>query len=265
MIYCNLKGGLGNMMFQIAATISLSIDRKDKCSFPNLVDHLNYLNQDKTYNPNLNHANEYLNIFKKLMNDKFTTNPIYIKYPFEFVDITLPKGSILIDGFFQNEKYFKKNKNEVIQMFDFEGVCGEYVKNKYKFLNNKITSIHIRRGDYLKYPNHHPPQTLDYYKKAIDLLKKETDLFLIFSDDILWCKENLHLDNIIYIENEKDYNELYLMSLCKNNIISNSSFSWWGAWLNNDPDKIVIGPKIWFGNAIKHNTDGILPENWIKM
>ena len=90
-------------------------------------------------------------------------------------------------------------------------------------------------------------------------------MFVIFSDDIEWCKKNLNISDSLYIENEKDYIEMYLMSLCRNNIISNSSFSWWGAWLNNYQSKIVIGPSKWFGNSINHNTGDILPENWIKL
>jgi len=265
MIYCNLKGGLGNMMFQIATSISLSIDKDDQCSFPNLMDQINYLNSENTYNPNLNHANEYLTIFKNLKTVKITDNPFYVEYPFHFDDKILPDGSVLIDGFFQSEKYFLKNKSEIIKTFNFDEVCGEYIKNTYDFLNKNTTSIHVRRGDYLKYPNHHPPQTLDYYHRSIDILKEKTEVFVIFSDDILWCKENIKLDNVIYIDREKDYIELYLMSLCENNIIANSSFSWWGAWLNNNPNKVVIGPNIWFGDAIRHNTNDILPESWIKI
>lgn len=92
-----------------------------------------------------------------------------------------------------------------------------------------------------------------------------TDLFIVFSDDIEWCEENLPKDNFYYIKNEKDYIELYLMSMCNNNITCNSSFSWWGAWLNKKEDKKVIGPKIWFGSAINHNTDDIIPQSWIKL
>jgi hypothetical protein len=107
-------------------------------------------------------------------------------------------------------------------------------------------------------------QTIEYYNKSIEHLKDITDLFIVFSDDIEWCKNNIKSENIIYIQDEKDYIEIYLMSLCDNNIISNSSFSWWGAWLNRNENKIVIGPKIWFGSEIQHNTSDILPEKWVK-
>jgi hypothetical protein len=172
----------------------------------------------------------------------------------------------MIDGFFQSEKYFAHHRKLVIDFFDFSFINKKYIDENYTYITDKkCTSIHIRRGDYLKFPNHHPTQTIDYYYDSIEILKNNTDLFVIFSDDIQWCKENLKLENILYIEDEKDYIELYLMSLCDNNIISNSSFSWWGAWLNENPRKKVIGPLKWFGDAIQHKTGDILPENWIKI
>jgi hypothetical protein len=88
---------------------------------------------------------------------------------------------------------------------------------------------------------------------------------ILFSNDIDWCKKNLILDGkeLIYIENNFDYIDLWMMSLCENNIIANSSFSWWGAWLNKNNNKIVVAPKKWFGNALQHNTKDLYPEKWI--
>lgn len=261
MIYCNLKGGLGNMLFQIAATKSFSIDNKTNYSFPNLTQHLNYLDSDGFYNPSLKHSFEYLNIIKDLTSTPITSQIKMITFPFEYIKLDVG-DNVLIDGFFQSEKYFSHNREEILKMFNFDFD----LSNKYNFFNNdKTTAIHIRRGDYVKHPNHHPTQSLEYYLKAIELLKNDTDLFVIFSDDINWCKQNIKLEKSIYIEDEKDYIELYLMSKCSNNIISNSSFSWWGAWLNENTDKKVIGPAKWFGGAITHNTNDVLPENWLKI
>jgi hypothetical protein len=266
MIYCNLKGGLGNMLFQIAATKSISIDNNTKCSFPNLNSHLEYLNSDDTHNPNLKHSNEYLKLFKNLNTELPTENINTIEYPFEFINKEIGNENIFIDGFFQSEKYFKHNRKEILKLIDFSFISKNYINEKYNFIGNKkTTSIHIRRGDYVNYPNIHPTQSLEYYKQSIDILKDKTDLFIVFSDDINWCKENLILENIVYIDDEKDYIELYLMSLCDNNITANSSFSWWGGWLNENPNKIVIGPLKWFGNDIHHNKGDILPNNWIKL
>lgn len=264
MIYCYLKGGLGNMLFQIAATKSMAIDLNIECSFPNLNHHLKTLDDDKFYNPKLNHAFEY----KLLLSNLLTVSPnslipVY-NFPFHYIELEVKNNSI-VDGFFQSEKYFKHNRDKILNFLNSKEIL-ELIKNKYDYvLNTNCTSIHIRRGDYLKLSNHHPTQNLDYYNDAINLVINKTDNFIIFSDDIDWCKKNLKLDKAIYIDDEKDYIELYLMSLCKNNIIANSSFSWWGAWLNDNINKTVIGPKNWFGNSIQHNTNDILPESWIKI
>ena len=264
MIYCYLKGGLGNMLFQIAATKSFSIDIKTDCSFPNLTNHLKFLNEDQTYNPKLNYAFEYESLLTKL-NSTSPTKPLSTyNFPFHYVN-PIMKDEIIIDGFFQSEKYFKHNRESILNFLNFE-VISHLVKEKYNnIINNNSTSVHIRRGDYVRLPSHHPLQTKEYFNSSINLLKNKTDNFVIFSDDIDWCKKNIEIDNCIFIENEKDYIELYLMSQCKNNIISNSSFSWWGAWLNNKDDKVVIAPKIWFGQKITHKTEDIIPNSWTKL
>ena len=264
MIYCNLKGGLGNMLFQIAAAKSFAIDNETDCSFPNLDRHLGYLNSEKTYNPSLSHSFEYRDIFKNLTCTPSDT-PITITFPLHYSKLKFPSDNLIVDGFFQSEKYFKHNREEIIGYLNFNDIK-DIISEKYgDILNQRTTSIHVRRGDYVRHPNHHPTQSIDYYKDSILSLQSITETFVVFSDDIEWCKNNLKNDNIIYIEGEKDYIELYLMSLCDNNIISNSSFSWWGAWLNKNNNKVVIGPKKWFGSAINHDTSDIIPEVWIKI
>lgn len=263
MIYCNLAGGLGNILFQIAATKSMSIDKDTDCSFPNFYEHISIVND---HNPHFKYAFEYLDFLKNLKTEKPTLSLKSYNYPFEYINYNIPDNNFFINGYFQSEKYFKHNREAIIEYCCNFSIYDSIINQKYNFVKNKkCTSIHVRRGDYLKYPNHHPTQTIQYYLSAIEILKDETELFIIFSDDIEWCKNNIKIDNAIYIENEKDYIDIYLMSLCQNNIICNSSFSWWGAWLNNNKNKIVIGPKMWFGSAITHNTSDIMPENWIKI
>ena len=131
--------------------------------------------------------------------------------------------------------------------------------------NENTCSIHVRRGDYLNSPNHHPTQNMNYYMRAIKEMPKDS-VFLIFSDDIKWCKENFPNlpEKFIFVEGNKDYEDLHLMTHCKNNIIANSTFSWWGAWLNSNSDKIVVAPKKWFGPALKNNdTKDLYCEGWI--
>ena len=252
------------MLFQIAATKSLSIDNNTECSFPNLHSHLHYLNSDSTYNPSLKHGSEYMTILTNLQSSPTTTSNV-ARYPFTYVQSPPFDNDVIIDGFFQSEKYFVHNRKEILDFIKPTQEIIDIINEKYgDIVNGKSTSIHVRRGDYVNHPNHHPVQSIEYYNNAIDSLKDKTDNLVVFSDDIEWCKINLKTDGIIYIDNEKDYIELYLMSLCDNNIISNSSFSWWGAWLNENKNKIVIGPNKWFGAAINHDTSDIIPESWIK-
>lgn len=266
MIYCDLKGGLGNMMFQIAACLSLAKDKDTEAIFPNLKIHLHYLNEEKEYNPNMNYSHEYLslNIFKNLKSIKKDNSIKIYSFPFNYKNIKLESSDAIIDGFFQTEKYFKNNEKLIRESFKIDEFILDKINEKYKNILEikNTTSIHIRRGDYLKFKNHHTSLSLDYFRNAIDLTKNDTSKYIIFSDDIEWCKTKFQGNKFVFIENEKDYIELYLMSLCKNNIISNSSFSWWGAWLNLNENKIIISPKQWFGELIKEDDSDIIPENW---
>jgi hypothetical protein len=264
MIYCNLKGGLGNILFQIAATKSYAIDIGVEASFPNLVQQLKLINDDSVYNPLIKHGFEYEIIFKNLLRES-PINAKIVKFPFEYIEHKVNDNTI-IDGFFQSEKYFNHNRKKILELLNIPSEIKEIIDGKYKdILNHKTVSIHIRRGDYVRHPNHHPTLDIEYYDKAVSFFGEDVNL-VVFSDDIDWCKRSLkYNNNTIYIDNEKDYIELYLMSLCDHNIIANSSFSWWGAWLNKNENKMVIGPKKWFGNAIQHNTDDIIPSSWIKI
>jgi hypothetical protein len=133
-------------------------------------------------------------------------------------------------------------------------------------------SIHIRRGDFSKKAEtnlYHGILSSDYYKQAIEIIssKINSPKFYIFSDDINWAKENLIVPEAVYASGQiskTHFEDLYLMSQCHHNIIANSSFSWWGAWLNDNPEKIVIAPKNWFNKGPK-DTQDIIPGDWIKI
>ena len=138
-----------------------------------------------------------------------------------------------LTGYFQNELYFKDFESQIKQLFSIEDSCIHYINNKYgDILGKGSMSIHIRRGDYLMLPEH-PVCNLDYYSEAMGVVQKQDRIsnILIFSDDIEWCKANItdFQDKITYVEDEEDYIELWMMSLCNHNIIANSTFSWWGA------------------------------------
>jgi len=253
MLSCNLFGGLGNYLFQVAATHSLSIDNNDFCVF----------NDKNSYTVH-KHFNTYTsNIFRNLKISEENFTLLYNEPFFQFKKIPYQKN-LKLSGYFQSEKYFNHNRNSILDLFSIDDNSKNYIKNKYDdILNKKTCSVHVRRGDYLNLPNHHPVCSLDYYNKTIEMM--DVDLFLVFSDDIEWCRKNFIGDKFIFIDENPDYIDIWLMSLCDNNIIANSSFSWWGAWLNQNENKTVIAPKQWFGSAIQHNTNDLIPETWLRL
>lgn len=262
MIYCNIKGGLGNVLFQLATGISFAIEHKTEFSVSNFDWHINYLNSEKEFNPGLSHAEEYNFFFKNINKRKHPDGILFIQYPFTFFDDSRLNNDCLIEGYFQSEKYFKNNRKIILHQFKlpFEKRLTSLFKYPV-FFKKKLTSIHVRRAGYLTSPIHYN-QDIKYYEEAIQKLDSSTDKFIVFSDDITWCKENFKGNKFIFIENQKDYVEIYLMSKCTNNIISNSTFSWWGAWLNEHKNKIVISPKNWF-KTNDLSTEDLIPENWI--
>jgi hypothetical protein len=160
-------------------------------------------------------------------------------------------------GYYQCEKYFKHRREEIINLFR---PAEKFIPsiNKYSHLFGHI-SLHVRRGDYVHTQHTHPLQTIEYYTTAISLLPKELQI-LVFSDDVLWCRENFIGERYVFIE-EMDYISIYLMAKMNHHIIANSSFSWWGAWMSDW--KKVIAPKKWF-NCCLSDKD-IVPETWIKV
>ena len=176
-------------------------------------------------------------------------------------------------GYWQSEKYFQFI--EAIIRADF--VFKQAMSNSNQLIANQIeqsnaVSLHVRRGDYANNPltaATHGLCSMDYYMQAIQHIGEcvYEPNFFIFSDDIVWVKENLKINfPCFYVDGnygEESYNDMRLMSLCKHHIIANSSFSWWGAWLNQYAGKIVIAPNKWFA----HDTDvkDLLPESWVKL
>jgi len=178
-----------------------------------------------------------------------------------------------LKGYFQSEKYFENYRDVIRKQFDLRKSYKDYIKNKYSFLKYDNTcSIHIRRGDFLELKQYHNILPLEYYNRAIEKLYSiaKVDInFIVCSDDIEWCKKFLPRLNVklTFIENEEDIIDLNILSMCRDNIMSASSFSWWGAWLNNNPDKRVIAPVDWFGPLYKdkHDTKDLIPESWIRI
>lgn len=247
MIYCRLKGGLGNVLFQIAAAIEFSTALGVECSFPNLGPHLSYLKKEKIHNPNLKDVGHYISLFQNLNTTVPTERIPIIKFPFHYEEKALPK-ECTIDGYFQSEKYFPNSRDKII---DLVGLGDEKI--------NKVAA-HVRRGDYLKNSKYHAVLSLEYYHKAFEVFPDKE--ILIFSDDIEWCREEFSGERFSFVDKGNDLQQMIMMSKCEHNIIANSSFSWWGAWLNKSANKKVIAPKKWFGPLADLDTKDIYCDTW---
>tara|TARA_R110002167_G_scaffold168187_1_gene365822 strand:- start:1734 stop:2540 length:807 start_codon:yes stop_codon:yes gene_type:complete len=184
----------------------------------------------------------------------FVVEPSFNYWP----DVFSFSGDCYLSGYWQSGKYFKTCADDIRKDFTFK----TELSHKNKELADSIgsmnaVSLHVRRGDYVsnsKTQKTHGLCSLGYYQSAIEFISSEVSSphFFIFSDDIDWVKNNLKIGfPVTYVGNNQgvdSFNDMRLMSLCKHHVIANSSFSWWGAWLNPDPDKIVVAPKCWFYN-----------------
>lgn len=184
------------------------------------------------------------------------------------------KGINVIVGYWQNEKYFKDYRTQILDCFTFPEFSPEETKNieiSEKIKSENSVSIHVRRGDYCGNPWYDGIITTEYYNRAIEYIKSkiENPHFFIFSDDIDWCEKNLNIsdahDFINWNKGSASYRDMQLMSLCKHNIIPNSSFSWWGAWLNNNSEKIVVCPTKWINECSNLDFDDICPSEWVRV
>ena len=295
MIVVKLMGGLGNQMFQYAIGRSLA----EKINTELKLD-LSFL-LDRTPRPHFTYRNYELAIFN--IQESFSTTQevdIFIDKAQEplarliqwmnklIVDRKVVKergfyfdpgvfnltGHLYLEGYWQSEKYFKNIEKIIRQEFTFK--CEPDLSNRQ--LLNKIesveaVSVHIRRGDYVSDTitnQFHGVCGLEYYQQAIEKIAQEVHEphFYIFSDNIDWAKKNIQLNfpttYVTHNPPDKGYEDLRLMSHCKHHIIANSSFSWWAAWLNSNPEKIVIAPEKWFADITIDTTD-LIPEGWIRI
>lgn len=262
MIVVKLQGGLGNQLFQWSCGLSLS--KKYKKDF--YLDISFYGNQSGVTPRNFS-LKEFSNLDDtnlKIFNGNYDN---FTRLLDNFVHQNIncnQKDNYYLDGFWQSEKYFIEIESIIKDCLKPNEIFFNKTKD-FDFSNKNYTSIHVRRGDYVRLQHYHPLQSIEYYKNSVDEIGNNDGL-LIFSDDINWCRDNFNFPNMKFIEGYSDVENIWLMSLCKNNIIANSSFSWWGAWLNENKQKKIISPKIWFGERCGTITSSdIIPNNWIKI
>ena len=190
--------------------------------------------------------------------------------PFDYSQVTR-EDTAFYDGYWQNEGNFKHVRNKILEVYTFPEFTDERnieLAGRLKSANS--VSCHVRRGDYLKEPNMCVCAP-NYYARAITEMNERVapKLYVIFSDGIQWCKENLGGligdREVIFVDwnkGENSFRDLQLMTLCKHNIIANSSFSWWGAWLNRNVNKVVIAPEVWMNKPIVNDP---ICSDWIRV
>lgn len=282
MVIVDLIGGLGNQMFQYAFMVAynkkhLLNARLNKQTFneyktwPYQLDIFNINAKfasetgiqkfnNAPHVPPLHHfsisALRHPRIISE--NDNMKYNPLYLRQI----------GNINFRGYFQTEMYFAKYRDKICRDFTLRiPLNTENLKMRDKICACNSVSLHVRRGDYVKLQHVHGLCSLDYYTRAIDYVAERVDAphFFLFSDDPKWVQENLnikHPSTVVDINTaSRGYFDMELMRNCKHNIIANSSFSWWGAWLNTNKNKIVIAPNQWFAD---NKPNDIVPEQWIK-
>jgi Glycosyl transferase family 11 len=294
MVVVQLTGGLGNQLFQYAAAKALSLHHEtglllDVSSF--LREELPDLEVPRDFELyNFEGVTEKTINAAELVSDKkfsFLTEkrferllPKYrrsvFKEPFYHFDVNFFKSrhSVFLKGGWQSFKYFNKYSTEIAAALQLKkSIVSNVVKTEAANSNEGVVSVHVRRGDYLRKPiilEWHGIMDKEYYAAAFEQIAKKTSIkkVLYFSDEPDWvARELLPLMPGEIVSNTiaaTQYEDFYLMQHCSHNIVANSSFSWWAAYLNPNPDKIVIAPKRWFNKA-PYDTKDLIPENWIRI
>lgn len=228
------QGRMSNQLFQIANCVALALRSNDRYIFPPW-EHEQYFNLHGCFSDNIPNTETY-------------TEPHFHYAPIPY------RPNLNLSGYFQSYKYFE----------DYQDVIHNLLTPKIGFgIKHGYTSLHIRRTDYLTIPGAYEQLDISYYEKAMKMIGSKN--YIVFSDDIPWCRQNFTGDNITFSESRSAVEDLSLMSSCENQIMANSSYSWWGAWLNKNPYKKIIMPNRWFGPALPHNVKDLCPPEWIKI
>lgn len=239
------NGRFGNKLFQIAATIAIA-EKNNMEPFTNVGVQNQFIFKNSLLSPSIE-------IPKK----------IYAQQQWNYYDINLSE-SVDLRGYYQSEKFFLNCKDKIQDLYSIKEELINSCLNKIPGIKD-CCSIHVRRTDYTSPPNYFNLMPSNYYYEAIK--HSSCKEFCLFTDDFKWCRDNLKIDNLKIIS-YTDYEEFILMSLCRENIICNSTFGWWAAYLNHNKEKKVIAPPYnkWFGiNYSNLNNCDIYPENWVQI
>lgn len=294
-VLIKLFGGLGNQMFQYAIASIIAEKKKSQV----LIDTSFYNDKNKNLKRFPRHftlgifnnsyriaAEEEIFSFYILTNIERFKKKLGFNYPKIFEETSFIfdpqvlklKAPVYLKGYFQSPNYFSGREKFIRDIYKFPISCLDERNEKIrrKIVSEISVSVHIRRGDYVadnKTKKFHGNCSMAYYKKAIDYFSSVLIDFnlIFFSDDISWVQQEFkNLPNKkIYVSGNTEYDswkDMFLMSLCNHNIIANSSFSWWGAWLNENSDKIIIAPKSWFLDVEQEkHSKNLIPSDWIRL
>ena len=276
MITCNIIGGLGNQLFQIFATISYALKHKQVFCFT----YKTMTGKRPMYWDN------FLKTLKLFTNARMMTNVQIVDEHIYYSVVPNNQHNIMLTGYFQNPAYFKEYYEPICRMIRLEAQKQEYM-NGVDF-NNSI-SMHFRQGDYLLLPDHYKILTTDYYKNSLIHIKERMRERMIEGKGIPLIKVFYFCEAVdasaveliikqlkdavgegcefteVDTEAFDDWQQMLIMSCCQHNIIANSTFSWWGAYFNSNPEKIVCTPAEWFGPKIDIKMKDLLPEEWTKI
>jgi len=245
-------GGLGNQMFQVACAIGYSIKHGHSPVF-------NLLKSE--HEKSLDYAEHcFHNLPKGFVENASTVTE---EEDGLYRNTQLFNSNVSFYGYFQSPRYFV-DEDYIAQLLSCSTEDEKDIRKRYADMLKKNTvSIHVRRGDFLSpltYPDWQPTVPVEYYEKCLSMVKH--DMILCFSDDIEWCRRNLNFKNLFFVEGNSSWEDLFLMSLCNNNIMANSTFSWWAAFLNKNKNKRIIFPSKWFGKKCKYKTNDMFPTSW---
>lgn len=275
MIVIKIKGGLGNQLFQYAIAKAISLETKKKFKLDISIFDWYKLHQYGLYHFNIHpdfytEAPKWKMKWRKLFTKVVSYNEDFHPFNYNPNLSSTAADFLFLEGYFQTQKYFIKYEKEIRADFEIISPLKPQTQDTLAYMQTvNAVSIHFRRGDYVGNAMHETDKT-EYYKSALQLIESRVDnpVYFLFSDDIPWVKENFKSNfethYVDFNDASTNFEDIKLLSSCQHNIMANSSFSWWGAWLNKNPNKIVIAPKLWF-NDKKVNTSDVIPETWITL
>lgn len=260
-------GGLGNQMFQYALAMAFKkkgVPVKLDTYWYNRNDSHNGYELDTIFNasfPIYTH-NRFLRKVLKLFFKRYR----YKGASFDSSALSQKRKQLI--GYWTSYRYFSDVENEIRSAFTFPPLKKRHnIDYLNKIKNTESVSVHVRRGDYVNNNRYEGVATTEYYRNAINVLQSEMSHlhFFFFSDDLEWCRNEFSQFNATFVSGNSgssSFRDLQLMSSCRHNIIANSTFSWWAAWLNCNPDKKVIAPKGWYSTG---DYEDLIPTDWIRL